>query len=230
MPRWPVPEAPTPPNSIAVLPFVDMSPDKDQEHFSDGLSEELLNLLAQLPQLHVIARTSSFSFKGKDADVATIARCLRVAHVLEGSVRKSGNRLRVTAQLIRSGDSAHLWSQSYERELTDVFEMQDEIAGAVVSALKVKLLPEQHFVNAHRTASPEAYELYLVGQDVYPPGRYDNFQRAVQSYQRAIALDPAYAAAWRGSRPRRAPPRTSRRTRSSARPASRPRSRRPSAR
>jgi serine/threonine-protein kinase len=193
-----VPAGPAPANSIAVLPFVDMSPDRDHEYFSDGLSEELLNLLAQLPQLQVIARTSSFSFKGKDTDVATIARTLRVAHVLEGSVRKSGQRLRVTAQLIRAGDSAHLWSQNFDREIADVFEMQDEIAGAVVSALKVKLLPDQHLVQAHRTDSTEAYEQLLVGQNVFRKGRYDNFQRAVQSFQRAIALDPGYAAAWAG--------------------------------
>src|SRR5213075_2484449 len=129
--------------SIAVLPFVDMSQAKDQEYFSDGLSEELLNLLAQLPQLRVIARTSSFSFKGKEADVATIARALGVANVLEGSVRKSGTTLRITAQLIRASDSSHLWSQTYNRELTDVFKVQEEIAGEVVAALKVRLLPAQ---------------------------------------------------------------------------------------
>ena len=120
--------------SIAVLPFVNMSSDKEQEYFSDGLSEELLNLLAQVPQLRVIARTSSFSFKGKEADIAEIANKLNVAHVLEGSVRKSGDTLRITAQLIRASDSSHLWSQTYDRPMTDVFKVQDEIAGAVVRA------------------------------------------------------------------------------------------------
>src|SRR5438034_987081 len=129
--------------SIAVLPFVNMSSDKEQDYFSDGLSEELLNQLAQIPQLRVIARTSSFSFKGKEIDVATIARTLNVANVLEGSVRKSANTLRVTAQLIRASDSSHLWSETYDRHLTDVFKVQDEIAGKVVAALKVTLLPTQ---------------------------------------------------------------------------------------
>ena len=147
-----------------MLPFVDMSQAKDQEYFSDGLSEELLNLLAQLPQLKVIARTSSFSFKGKEVDVATIARQLNVAHILEGSVRKSGNTLRVTAQLVRASDSTHLWSQTYDRELTDVFKVQDEIAAAVVEALKVKLLPGQDMSSAHRSSNTEAYNQYLLGR------------------------------------------------------------------
>ena len=187
-----------PSNSIAVLPFVDMSPEQDQEYFSDGLSEELLNLLVQLPQLQVIARTSSFSFKGKGADITTIARTLNVAHLLEGSVRKSGNTLRVTAQLIRAADSSHLWSQSYDRELTDVFRVQDDIAGAVVDALKVKLLPSQHMSNAHRTSSTEAYEQFLIGQNVFRRGRYDENQRALVAFQRAVALDPRYGAAYAG--------------------------------
>jgi adenylate cyclase len=184
--------------SIAVLPFVDMSADKDQEYFSDGLAEELLNLLAQLPQLRVIARTSSFSFKGKDADVATIARALHVATVLEGSVRKSGNTLRVTAQLIRAADSSHLWSQTYDRELDDVFRMQDEIARAVVDALKLKLLPGQHLTHAHRTANTEAYELCLLGQSVMRRNRRAEYERALVLFSRALELDPTYAAAYAG--------------------------------
>ena len=119
--------------SIAVLPFVNMSSDKDQEYFADGISEELLNLLAQVPELRVIARTSSFSFKGKDVEIAEIARRLNVANVLEGSVRKSGDTLRITAQLVRASDSSHLWSKTYDRRMTDVFKVQDEIAAAVVS-------------------------------------------------------------------------------------------------
>ncbi|MCI4566654.1 hypothetical protein [Lysobacter sp. CFH 32150] len=181
--------------SIAVLPFVDMSEDQDQEYFSDGLSEELLNLLAQLPQLRVIARTSSFSFKGKAADVATIARALNVATVLEGSVRKSGNTLRITAQLIRAVDSSHLWSQTYDRELVDVFQVQDGIANAVVAALKVKLLSSQQVTNAHRTGNTEAYDQYLLGQNVFRRGRYDDYQRALVAFERATALDPGYGAA-----------------------------------
>jgi TolB-like protein len=184
--------------SIAVLSFVDMSQAKDQEYFSDGLAEEVLNLLAQLPQLRVIARTSSFSFKGKDVDVATIATTLHVAHLLEGSVRKCGDMLRVTAQLIRGADSSHLWSQTYDRELTDVFKVQDEIARAVVAALKLKLLPEQHLTNQHRTGNTEAYEAYLLGQAVLRRGRYDDSQEALTAFQHALALDPTYAPAYAG--------------------------------
>ncbi|HSE13407.1 MAG TPA: tetratricopeptide repeat protein [Rudaea sp.] len=184
--------------SIAVLPFVDMSEKKDHEYFSDGLAEELLNLLAQLPQLRVIARTSSFSFKGKDVDIATIATALNVASILEGSVRRAGNTLRVTAQLIRTTDSSHLWSQTYERELADVFAVQDDIAHAVVAALKVKLLPEQHVPNVLRTESTEAYDLYLLGQDFFRRGRYDDCLRALPVFQRALELDPQYAPAYAG--------------------------------
>ena len=117
-----------------------MSADSEQDYFSDGISEQVLDLLARIPELRVIARTSSFSFKGKDADVATIAQRLGVSHILEGSVRKSGQRVRITAQLIRTADSSHVWSETYDRELTDVFAVQDEIASAVVAQLKLRLL------------------------------------------------------------------------------------------
>jgi TolB-like protein len=129
--------------SIAVLPLVNMSSDREQDYFSDGLSEELLNLLAQVPDLHVAGRTSSFSFKGTATTIGEIGRALNVAHVLEGSVRKGGDRVRITVQLIRVRDDSHLWSQAYDRELTDIFAVQDEIAAAVVHALKPKLLPAQ---------------------------------------------------------------------------------------
>jgi TolB-like protein len=190
------PAVPARENAIAVLPFADLSPQKDQEYFADGLAEELLGLLAQLPQLQVIARSSSFSFKGRNLDVRTIAGKLGVASVLEGSVRKSGNRLRVTAQLIRAADDAQLWSQTYERELTDVFEVQDQIANAVVAALKIKLLPSQHVTNVHRTGNTEAYDQFLLGQNVIRRGRYDDYQRALAAFQRAVALDPDYGAGW----------------------------------
>jgi TolB-like protein/Tfp pilus assembly protein PilF len=200
------PAAPAPPiatepptdQSIAVLPFADMSERRDQEYFSDGLAEELLNLLAQLAQLRVISRTSSFSFKGRNADVRTIARALHVAYVLEGSVRKSGNALRVTAQLIRAADGSHIWAQTFNRELTDVFAVQDEIAGAVVAALKARLLPGRSVASLHRTASSEAHDQFLLGQAIVRRGRYDDWQRALATFQRAIDLDPGYAAAYAG--------------------------------
>jgi TolB-like protein/tetratricopeptide (TPR) repeat protein len=185
-------------SSIAVLPFINMSSDKEQEYFSDGLSEELLNLLAQVPQLRVIARTSSFSFKGKEVDVATIAKALNVANVLEGSVRKSGDTLRITAQLIRTADSSHLWSETYDRQMTDVFKVQDEIAGAVVAQLKVKLLPEQQVTNAHRTANTEAYNQYLLGNQYFNRDSNDGYGLAVAAYKKAVALDPNFAAAYAG--------------------------------
>ena len=126
--------------SIAVLPFVNMSNDPNQEYFSDGLSEELLNLLSKIPELKVIGRTSSFSFKGKNEDLRIIGDKLGVAHILEGSVQKEGNKIRVTAQLIRTTDGFHLWGEKYERDLEGIFKLQDEIAGAVVKQLKLKLL------------------------------------------------------------------------------------------
>jgi len=182
--------------SIAVLPFVNMSSDKEQDYFSDGLSEELLNQLAQIPQLRVIARTSSFSFKGKEVDVATIARTLSVANVLEGSVRKSANTLRVTAQLVRASDSSHLWSQTYDRNLTDVFKVQDEIAGKVVAALKVTLLPTQELPKAQRTNNPEAYEQFLQGRFYLNRFSVADFDKARVFLERACQLDPKFPLAW----------------------------------
>ena len=181
--------------SIAVLPFVNMSPDKDQEYFAEGLSEELLNLLAQVPQLRVIARTSSFSFKGKGVDITAIARRLNVANVLEGSVRKSGDTLRITTQLIRASDSSHLWSQTYDRQMTDVFKVQDEIAAAVVDELKIKLLAA---APQARATDSRAYALYLQARTIGRQNTAAAYERAVGLYQQALALDPAYAAAWVG--------------------------------
>jgi TolB-like protein/lipoprotein NlpI len=185
--------------SIAVLPFVNMSPDKDQEYFADGMSEEVLNLLSQLPQLHVIARTSSFSFKGKEADIAEIAHKLNVAHVLEGSVRKSGDTVRITVQLIRASDSTHLWSQTYDRKLTDVFKVQDEIAGAVVAALQVKLLPaEQERLAAAPTVNAEAYDAYLKGLYHWYKLTREDLDAAERYFNLALSKDPAYARAYAG--------------------------------
>jgi TolB-like protein/Tfp pilus assembly protein PilF len=181
--------------SVAVLPFVDMSAGKDQEYFADGISEELLNLLAQVPQLRVIARTSSFSFKGKEVEIAEIARKLNVANVLEGSVRKSGDRLRITAQLIRASDSSHLWSQTYDRTMTDVFTVQDEIAAAVVEQLKVTLLGS---APKARATDPQAYGLFLQAREVGRQYSATSYERAIALYKQALAIDPTYAPAWDG--------------------------------
>ena len=188
-------EAPAPDRSIAVLPFVDMSQAKDQEYFSDGISEELLNLLAKVPELQVTARTSSFSFKGKDVAIPEIGRQLHVAHVLEGSVRKAGDQVRITAQLIEAGTGTHLWSQTYDRKLDDIFAIQDEIAADVVKQLKVTLLGS---VPKARTTDPEAYALYLHAREL---GRQFTAEAVEQSdtlYRRALEIDPRYAPAWNG--------------------------------
>jgi TolB-like protein len=182
-------------NSIAVLPFVNMSDDKANEYFSDGLSEELLNLLAQVPQLRVIARTSSFSFKDRQADITEIAQKLNVAHVLEGSVRKSGDTLRITAQLIRTADSSHLWSQTYDRPMTDVFKVQDEIAAAVVDQLRIKLLGT---IPKAKVTNPKAYTLFLQARDKYRQYTAASIEESIVLYQQALAFDPAYTAAWAG--------------------------------
>jgi TolB-like protein/Tfp pilus assembly protein PilF len=186
--------------SIAVLPFVNMSEDKANEYFSDGLTEELLNLLANVPGLRVIARTSSFSYKGKEARIADIARELNVDHVLEGSVRKSGNRVRITTQLIRSSDSSHLWSETYDRDLTDIFAVQDEISTQVVDALKVRLLkPAAASVEVGGTESPAAYEAYLRGRHLRHQGEGENtLRQSLAAFDEAIRLDPRYARAYAG--------------------------------
>jgi TolB-like protein/Tfp pilus assembly protein PilF len=187
-----------PEKSIAVLPFVDMSEKRDQEYFSDGLAEELLDLLSQVPDLRVPARTSSFYFKGRTDDVVTIARKLRVAHLLEGSVRRSGNKIRVTAQLIRADNGYHLWSKTYDRDAKDIFQVQDEIANAVVSALKAQLLPAQPLASRHRTDNTEAFAAYLMGNKLRETDTAKSNPQALESYQRAVALDPNYAAAYSG--------------------------------
>ena len=173
-----------------------MSEKKDQEYFSDGLAEELIDQLAKIPGLHVIARTSSFSFKDKSEDIPTIAKQLNVANILEGSVRKAGNRLRVTTQLIRTDSGEDLWSETYDRQLKDVFQVQDEIAGAVVSALKLKLAPGQQAANAHRTSNTEAYNQFLLCKQFAARSKLDEYQRAVAACRKAIELDPGYAAAY----------------------------------
>ena len=187
-----------PVHSVAVLPFLDMSEKKDQEYFSDGLAEELLDLLTKVPGLQVIARTSSFSFKGKSDDIPTIARKLNVANVLEGSVRRSGDRLRVTTQLVRADSGIHIWSETYDRKLKDVFKVQDDIAAAVVTALKLQLLPSEHIAGVHRTDNIEAYNQYLLGRQFQGLHSLDGFRRAVAAYRKAIELDQNFAAAYAG--------------------------------
>jgi TolB-like protein/Flp pilus assembly protein TadD len=181
--------------SIAVLPFANISSDKDQDYFADGLSEELLNLLAKIPELQVAARTSSFYYKGKDVKLAEIARELRVAHVLEGSVRKSGNRVRVTAQLIRAADGYHKWSETYDRTQEDIFAIQEEIAAAVVKQLKITLLGAAPKV---QKTSPEAYALFLRGLQLQRQYTLSGPEQSSGLFQQALAIDPNYAAAWNG--------------------------------
>jgi adenylate cyclase len=181
--------------SIAVLPFVNMSSDKEQEYFSDGITEELLNLLAKIPQLQVTARTSSFAFKGEKIGIAEVARQLHVAHVLEGSVRKSGNAVRITAQLINAATDTHLWSETYDRKLDDIFAVQDEIAADVVKQLKVTLLGA---APKARTTDPEAYALYLQAVQLGRQFTPDAFQQSDALYRKVLAIDPHYAPAWDG--------------------------------
>jgi len=179
--------------SIAVLPFVNMSAEPEQEYFSDGISEELLNLLAKIPELRVISRSSAFFFKGKDVKLADVARDLNVAHILEGSVRKAGNRVRITAQLIEARSDSHLWSESYDRELDDIFAIQDEIAAEVVAQLKVTLLGAAPVV--HET-DPQAYAMYLQGRHLRQQMTAEGNERAQALLQQALAIDPGFAAAW----------------------------------
>ncbi|HSO94000.1 MAG TPA: tetratricopeptide repeat protein, partial [Candidatus Dormibacteraeota bacterium] len=180
-------------NSIAVLPFLDMSQAKDQGYFSDGISEELLNLLGKIPQLKVPSRTSSFFFKDKQIEISEIARQLRVAHVLEGSVRKNGDELRITTQLIRVADGYHLWSETYDRKMNDIFKIQDEIAAEVVRELKVKLLAAAPKV---RTTDPQAYALYLEAKELAQKFTPDAFAKSDALYRQALEIDPRYAPAW----------------------------------
>ena len=181
--------------SIAVLPFVNMSSDKEQEYFSDGISEELLNLLARVPQLKVAARTSSFSFKGKGVEIPEIARQLGVAHVLEGSVRKSGNQVRITAQLIHAADGFQMWSQTYDRALDDVFKIQDDIAADVVKELKVALLGD---APKAKTTDPQAYALYLQARQIAQQGNAESYAQSDALFRRVLEIDPGYAPAWGG--------------------------------
>jgi len=181
--------------SIAVLPFVDLSQAKDQEYFCDGISEEILDALAKVEGLRVVARTSSFSFKGKNADVAEIAQKLNVQNVLEGSLRREGNRIRITAQLIAARDGFHLWSETYERELQGVFAVQDEITRAIVDALEIKLAVAPP---ARPRQNTEAYDLYLQGLYFSNKSDEENLRKSVNVFQQALDKDSNFARAWTG--------------------------------
>jgi adenylate cyclase len=185
--------------SIAVLPFVDMSPAKDQEYFSDGMSEELLNLLSKIQGLKVISRTSSFSFKGKNMDVRKIGENLGVDNILEGSIRKSGNTVRITAQLIEVSNGTHLWSDTYDREMQDVFTLQDEISKIIVDILKIKLSGNQtnHLAGSF-TKNPEAHEDYLKGRYHWNKRTDEDIKKAISYFEDAIRKDSNYAAAYSG--------------------------------
>jgi serine/threonine-protein kinase len=184
-------------NSIAVLPFTNMSAEADNEYFCDGLAEELLNTLARIEDLKVAARTSAFSFKNKNVEISEIGKTLNVRTVLEGSVRKSGDRLRISVQLVNAADGYHLWSERYDRQMRDIFDVQDEIALAVVDALKVRLLGEEKAAILKRyTDNPEAYELYLKGEYLWLNRRKENWAEQILTYyQRALEKDPNFALA-----------------------------------
>jgi TolB-like protein len=194
-----LPEPTVEPNSIAILPFSDLSAEGDQAYFSDGIAEELLNLLVRVDGLKVASRTSSFAFKGQNRNIPEIAAELKVANILEGSVRKAGNRVRITAQLIDTRDDRHLWSDTFDRELVDIFAIQDEIATAIVDALKDQLgvqAASDTIVVKAATGNLDAYDLYLKGRNLFIARQ--NLDEAIGLFQRAIELDPNYARAWEG--------------------------------
>lgn len=195
IPQEPEPEPVIEDNTIAVLPFVNMSPEPNQEYFSDGLSEELLNVLTNVEGLNVASRTSSFAYKGDTRNIRQIARALRVANILEGSVRKIGDRLRITAQLIDTSNDRHLWSDSYDRELTDIFEIQDEIANSIVSALTAELGVglEISGVSA-ATSNLDAYDLYLKARELFIAR--ENLPTSWQLLEQATQMDPKFVRAW----------------------------------
>ena len=185
-------------SSIAVLPFTNLSGDPARDYFSDGMSEELLNLLARIPGLKVASRTSSFAYKGRNLDIREVGRELGVETVLEGSVRQAGEQVRITAQLIDAESGFHLWSETYDRKLEDIFSVQDEIAAAIVDKLRIELAPQEQAL-AMRDKAPtqnvEAYELYLQGREAWKRRGEENLRRAINLFQRAVGLDPSFARA-----------------------------------
>src|SRR5258708_29337902 len=185
--------------SVCVLPFANMSGDPEQEYFSDGISEDIITDLSKVSALEVCARNTAFTFKGKSMKVPDVARELGVSHVLEGSVRKAGGRVRITAQLIDGATGNHLWAERYDRDLTDIFALQDEISEAIVKALKLKLLPdEKKAIERRGTDSAEAYDLYLMARQYKWGGNFSVSQNEtiVRLASRAVEIDPAYAHAW----------------------------------
>jgi adenylate cyclase len=186
--------------SICVLPFQNMSGDAEQEYFSDGISEDITTDLSKVSALEVIARNTAFTFKGKSVNVCDVARSLSVTHVLEGSVRKVGDRVRINAQLIDGASGGHLWADRYDRDLTDIFTIQDEISKAIVAALKLRLLPEERkAIEQRRTTNAEAYNLYLLGRQYWMTGNHGDprrEERVMRICSRAVEIDPYYADAW----------------------------------
>jgi adenylate cyclase len=187
-------------HSVCVLPFANMSDDPQQEYFSDGITEDIITDLSKVSRLFVTARTTAFSLRGKDLDIPAIARQLNVAHVLEGSVRKAAGRVRITAQLVDGATGGHVWAERYDRELQDIFALQDEISQAIVRALQLKLLPaEKEAIAQRETSDPEAYDLYLMARRYYGSGHAGEereLDAIVRICRRATELDPAYARAW----------------------------------
>lgn len=182
--------------SVAVLPFTDLSPEKDQEYFADGVAEEVLNQLSRINDLFVVGRASSFSFKGKNVDLRVIGEKLGVAHLLEGSIRKDGDRFRITAQLVNAADGYNLWSQSYDRDLNDIFAIQEEIAKSVAETLQITLGVGQLGRTPGMTRNVKAYDAYLAGRSLmYQPNR-DSISRAIEHLEQAVTLDPEFAVAW----------------------------------
>ena len=192
------PEAPVNDLSIAVLPFADLSQDQDQKYFTDGLSEELLNLLVRVDELRVASRTSSFAFRGSSLGIPEISKALNVGHILEGSVRKDGDRIRITAQLIEAGTDTHLWSENFDRELTDIFAIQDEIANAIVNALTGELgMGGDRVITVEAvTENLDAYEMFLTARELFI--NREQLPESIRLFRKAVELDPDFARAWAG--------------------------------
>src|SRR5205085_11231796 len=183
--------------SVAVLPFVNLSSDKEQEFFSDGMTEEITAALAKVPDLRIVARTSAFEFKGKNIEIGKIGEQLHATHLIEGSVRKAGNRLRITAQLIKADDGTHIWAEDYDRELTDVFAVQEDIARAITSALRVPLGLKrgENLVN-NRAIDPDSYQQYLRARAMVRTRQSEQATVALRLLQDITTLNPDYAPAW----------------------------------